>query len=85
MRRRSSSTMPSRSPSPGSACGSVVSVVSVVSLNRATADDDRLAPRAMTSVPSPRHLAAMSSLLIRCCSSTMPSSSASGRGGQPGT
>ena len=39
----------------------------------------------MTSCPSPRHLAAMSSLRIFCCSRTMPSSSASGRGGQPGT
>ena len=39
----------------------------------------------MTSCPSPRHLAAMSSLRIRCWSRTMPSSRASGRGGQPGT
>ena len=37
------------------------------------------------TVPSPRQRAPMSSFLMRCCSSTMPSSSASGRGGQPGT
>ena len=54
---------------------------------RTTTDDDRLAIDASLTiglVPSPRQRAPMSSFLIRCCSRTMPSSSASGRGGQPG-
>ena len=48
----------------------------VVGRRRSSADDNRL-----TSSSA----AAMSSFWMRSCSSTMPSSSASGRGGQPGT
>ena len=49
-----------------------------------SANDDRLLP-VLAPGPSPFHRSAMSSLWMRSWSSTMPSSSASGRGGQPGT
>ncbi|NBO53491.1 MAG: hypothetical protein EBU84_02615, partial [Actinobacteria bacterium] len=42
-------------------------------------------PTMIGFVPSPRQRAPMSSFLMRCCNKTMPSSRASGRGGQPGT
>ena len=50
-----------------------------------TADDDRLAVVDRLRRPRRASVAPMSSCWMRSCSRTMPSSSASGRGGQPGT